>query len=169
MKIIIKFIKIIIPPYTRDKIRFSFKKLKILFKLLILDLKILHNNKNSDFKIYSRFKNIDSLCLYNKYFGSFLNICLIRKLKINLDFNNMDKLNHKSKISLLFEKGKFDELSNLIKNINNESVNFKKFYLFNIFINRHDVNNENTKGMLDQNFYKLINSKSIAIVGQGII
>lgn len=168
MKIIIKLIKLIIPPYTRDKIRFSFKKLKILFKLLILDLKILQNNKDSDFSKYvTNSKTLDSLYLYNKYFGSFLNICLIRKLKINFDFNNIDRLNLKSKISILFEKGKFDELSNLIKNKNNKNIDLKKFNLFNIFINRNDLDNENTKDILDQNFYKLINNKSIAIVGPG--
>lgn len=168
MKIIIKFIKFIIPPSSRDKIRFGLKKFQILLKLLILDLKILHNNKKLNFSKYkNNSKALDTLYLYNKYFGSFLNICLIRKLKLNFDFDDKNNLDQVSKVSILFEKGRFYELSNLIKNMDNHSIIYKKFNLFNIFIKRHDLNNKSIRNKLDQNFLKLISNKSIAIVGPG--
>lgn len=164
MKLIINLIRLIFPAKFRDFVRYRLKKFKLILKLFNKDLNILNCNKKSDFTKF-RFDNemLDLLYNYNRFFGSFTNISLLRNLRINLD-NKVKKKNYKlSKISILFEKGKFDKLLTILNNSKNDNDN--KILLLNIFFKK--INKKFYKSYLHSKFYELVNNKSIAIVGPG--
>ncbi len=152
----------IIAPSQRDFIRFRiikiifyFKFCRILKSLIITKKKLvgcLINKKDIEKKISVSYLIFD----YQRLFGSFKNINRTRKFYLRLLTKSKLEKNVHNIISAKIELGDFENIVN-IENI--KDVNQK--LLVNFINNKQNHNFD----IINKNFYKLINNKSIAVVG----
>ena len=155
-------IRKIIPPSHRDfikfrviKISFYLKFCRILKSLIVTKKKLVRcliNIKDLEKKISFFFLIFD----YQRLYGSFKNINRARKFYLRLLTKSKLEKNIDKIISAKIELGDFDNIDNIdsIKDVNQK--------LLVNFINNKQNQNFN---IINKNFYKLINNKSIAVVG----
>ena len=164
------FIRKITKPDHRDYIRFRLIKIQIyckickILKSLIITNKILIayliNEKNLQKKIKISYLIFE----YQRLYGNFKNINKIRKFYLKLiakdkmGENNIDEI-----ISAKIELGKFKNLRKQISINTNEVKRINQKLLLDFFENKENEN----MNIVNKNFFKEINNKTIAIVGPG--
>lgn len=163
-------IRKITKPDHRDYIRFRLIKIKIyckfckILKSLIITNKILTayliNEKNLQKKIKISYLIFE----YQRLYGNFKNINKIRQFYLKLiaknkiSENNIDEI-----ISAKIELGKFENLRKQISINTNEIKRVNQRLLLDFFENKENEN----MNIVNKNFFKKINNKTIAIVGPG--
>lgn len=108
---------------------------------------------------------------YFRYYGDFVVSYLLRMklLELSVTPEKINKMEMINSLNALLELGRFNEVSSLIENYFDNFIHFDEYFSYQSLVMKPSIDikkyYEGTLSREDEDFYRYINGKSVAVVG----